>query len=598
MAKKLLSGDEAIARGAWEAGVMVAAAYPGTPSTEILENLSQYKEVYSQWSPNEKVAFEVGVGASVGGARTLVAMKHVGVNVAADPLMTFAYTGVEGGFVLVSADDPNMHSSQNEQDNRRYARFAKIPMVEPADSQEAKDFIAQALEISERFDAPVLFRITTRIAHAKGVVTLADRQEVPRRGDGKIDREKYVMLPSFATKRRRVIAGREARLREFAETTPLNRLEPGQGDVGFITSGVAYNYVKEVCPQAPVLKLGLTNPLPEKMIRDFAASVQTVLVVEELDPYLEEQILAMGIGVAGKSIFPEIGELTPEIVRRSLVQAGYLPAGGDGSQPQRVEGLTPRPPAMCPGCPHLGVYLALGKIRDVTVTGDIGCYTLGALPPVKALDTTICMGASVGVAIGMEKARGSGRNIVGVIGDSTFLHSGITGLLDAVYNRSTITLIISDNRITAMTGGQQHPATGQTLMGQPSESVDLVRLCQALGVEHVHRIDPTDHKEFLKVLRQEAEADHLSVIITNQPCVLFPQKVKRSHYHIEADTCIGCGACRRTACPALTKSQELTAKGKQKSRLDVALCTGCGLCFTVCPVNAIQPLEEKGGVVA
>jgi indolepyruvate ferredoxin oxidoreductase alpha subunit len=593
--KKMLSGDEAIARGAWEYGVRFATAYPGTPSTEILENIIQYPEITAQWSPNEKVAFEVGCGASIGGARTLVAMKHVGVNVAADPLMTFAYTGVSGGFVLVSADDPSMHSSQNEQDNRRFAFFAKIPLVEPSSSQEAKDFTGAALDLSEQFDTPVMLRITTRVAHGKGVTRVGPRTDHPLRAEGKIDREKYVMLPSFARKRRVFIAEREARLRAFAETTPLNRVEPGRTEFGIITSGTAYAYVKEVVPEAAILKLGLTNPLPEKMIRDFARSVPRLFIVEELDPYLEEQIKAMGIAVEGKAFFPEIGELTPDIIRRGLAKAGVLPAAERVLPHAPVEGLTPRPPAMCPGCPHLGMFLALGKIKDVTVTGDIGCYTLGALPPVNAMDTCICMGASIGAALGLDKARGSGRNIVGVIGDSTFLHSGITGLLDAVYNKSTITVIISNNHITAMTGGQEHAGTGRSIREEPAPAVNLATLCRSLGVEHVFEAYATQHKEFLQLLKREAEADHLSVIITSNPCVLYPRKVHRPKYHVEPEICIGCGACRRTACPALTKSADQTPKGHFKTHLDGELCTGCGLCASVCPVSAIQ-LLEKGGL--
>lgn len=591
MTKKLLSGDEAIARGAWEYGVRFASAYPGTPSTEILEAIAQYREIEAQWSTNEKVAFEIAMGASIGGARTLVAMKHVGVNVAADPLMTFAYTGVNGGFILVSADDPSMHSSQNEQDNRRFAAFAKIPMLEPSDSAEAKDFVGAALEISETFDSPVMLRITTRTAHGKSVALLGERQEHALRNPGKIDREKFVMLPMYARRRRLVIAEREERLARFAEETPLNRIEPGDRRVGFVTSGGAYAYVKEIWPEASFLKLGLTNPIPAGMIRRFAASVDRLIVVEELDPYLEEQIRILGLPVEGKSIFPAIGELTPDIVRACLAKAGLLEAAAAPTH-AAMDGLTPRPPAMCPGCPHLGMYLALGKLRDATITGDIGCYTLGALPPVNALDTCICMGASIGAAIGIQKARGDGKNIVAVIGDSTFLHSGITGLLDAIYNKSSITIIISNNGITAMTGGQEHAASGHNLRGEPTYSVDLVALCKGLGVEHVFAADPTDHKAFSQLVKRETQSDHLSVIVSSQPCVLYPQKVKRGKYAVEPEICIGCGACRKSACPALLKSGQKTDKGHFKTVIDGELCTGCGLCASVCPVSAIQPVEK------
>jgi len=591
MTKKLFSGDEAIARGAWEYGVRFASAYPGTPSTEILEAVAQYPDIEAQWSTNEKVAFEIAMGASIGGARTLVAMKHVGVNVAADPLMTFAYTGVNGGFVLVSADDPSMHSSQNEQDNRRFAAFARIPMLEPSDSAEAKDFVGAALEISETFDSPVMLRITTRTAHGKSVAELGERREHPLRNPGRIDREKFVMLPMYARRRRVVMAEREERLAAFAEETPLNRIEPGDRRVGFVTSGGAYAYVKEVWPEASFLKLGLTNPIPAGMIRRFAASVDRLIVVEELDPYLEEQIRILGLPVEGKSIFPAIGELTPDIVRACLAKAGLLEAAAAPVH-AAVDGLTPRPPAMCPGCPHLGMYLALGKLRDATITGDIGCYTLGALPPVNALDTCICMGASIGAAVGIQKARGDGKNIVAVIGDSTFLHSGITGLLDAIYNKSTITIIISNNGITAMTGGQEHAASGHNLRGEPTYSVDLVALCKGLGVEHVFAADPTQHKAFAQLVKQETQADHLSVIVSSQPCVLYPQKVKRGKYAVEPEICIGCGACRKSACPALLKSDQKTEKGHFKTVIDGELCTGCGLCASVCPVSAIQPVEK------
>ncbi|NLL19281.1 MAG: indolepyruvate ferredoxin oxidoreductase subunit alpha, partial [Clostridia bacterium] len=450
--KSLMTGNQAIARGAYEAGVTVASAYPGTPSTEIIENMTTYPEIYAEWSTNEKVALEVGIGASIGGARALVAMKHVGVNVAADPLFTFSYTGVNGGLVLISADDPGMHSSQNEQDNRNYAKFAKIPVLEPSDSQECKDFMVLAYQLSEQFDTPVMVRTTTRVAHGQSLVDLGDRQEGIVKEYEK-NPPKYVMLPGYGRQRHPLVEARREALAKYNETAPINRIEWGDKRIGIITSGVVYQYVKEALPEASVLKLGMTFPLPQQLIKDFAEQVDKLYVIEELEPFLEEQIKAWGIEVVGKELFPRIGELSPELIGAKL---------GNWNQEAAVAVEVPnRPPVLCPGCPHRGVYYVINRLK-LTVSGDIGCYTLGATPPLSAMDTCICMGASISGALGLEKARGKdfARKLVAVIGDSTFLHSGITGLLDVVYNGGTFTTLILDNSTTAMTGHQEHPGTG------------------------------------------------------------------------------------------------------------------------------------------
>jgi indolepyruvate ferredoxin oxidoreductase alpha subunit len=473
--KELLSGNEAIARAAYECGVKVAAAYPGTPSTEILEQFSRYPGVYAEWAPNEKVALEVGIGASLAGVRTLVAMKHVGVNVAADPLLTFAYTGVNGGFVLVSADDPGSHSSQNEQDNRQYARFAKIPLLEPSDSREAGDMVGLALLLSEQYDTPVMLRITTRVAHSQSFVEKREPQPQELRPYCR-NPKKYLMLPAFARERRAFIEERLAGLKEYSETTPVNRIEWRDRSAGIITSGISYQYVREALPDVSVLKLGLTWPLPEKLIRSFAEGVKRLLVVEELEPFLEEQVKAMGLAVSGKEYIPSTGELSPGIVAGKMIEAGLLEQQGGpaaGTVPEDAPAVPGRPPVMCPGCPHRGVFYTLRRLK-LNVTGDIGCYTLGGLPPLEAMDCCICMGASIGTAHGAEKADPAwAGHAVAVIGDSTFLHSGLTGLLNVVYNRGSSTVLILDNSTTAMTGHQQHPGTGYTLMGKSAPAVDL-----------------------------------------------------------------------------------------------------------------------------
>lgn len=583
--KTLLSGNEAVARGAFEAGVKLAAAYPGTPSTEILENIAEhYPSIYAEWSVNEKVAFEVAIGGSMGGGRSLAAMKHVGVNVAADPLMTFAYTGVNAGFVLISADDPEMHSSQNEQDNRIFAKFAQIPCLEPSDSQESKDMVRAAFEISEQFDTPVMLRMTTRISHSKGVVELAE----PKAYIGKkFDRDfhKYVMIPSNAKVRHVKVLERLEKLQDFVESSPLNRVESFGSRLGIITGGISYQYVKEIMPDTDILKLGIAFPLPLQLIKKFVEAHERVLIVEELEPFYEEIIRAAGMAsVEGKKFFGRLGELSPYRVAQGLKSAGILKeAPGAEYDPAQ---LFPRPPVLCPGCPHRGLFAVLKKLK-LTVTGDIGCYTLGTLEPLNSLHSCICMGASVGNAIGMEKVDGSEAGIVAVLGDSTFLHSGITGLLNAVYNKANITVVIADNRITAMTGGQEHPATGRTLMGQEAKTVDFEALAKALGVESVRTVDPYDYDATMQVVKEEVARPGPSVIITSRPCVLMPQRIMDRPYEVLLDVCNGCSACFRIGCPAIYASKEKTPKGLPKAEIDPTLCTGCTLCAQVCVPEAI-----------
>ena len=583
--KELLSGNEAVARGAYEAGVALAAGYPGTPSTEILETLAErYRTIYSQWSPNEKVAFEVAIGASLGGARALVTMKHVGLNVAADPFMTFAYTGVNGGFVVVSADDPEMHSSQNEQDNRFFARFAKVPFLEPSDSQESKDMVRLAFEVSEQFDTPVMLHMSTRISHSKGVVELAEPVTAAGRKFIK-EPTKYVMIPGHARVRHQVLEGRVGRLREYSESTPLNVFENNGCEIGIIVGGVAYQYAKEVAPDFDYFKIGFGYPLPLTRIGDFIRSHKRVVVIEELEPYFEDQIRAAGFPIEGKRYFGPLGELSPARIARGLKEAGLI----DKIPVAEIEAeaLFPRPPVLCPGCPHRGAFMALRKL-GVAVTGDIGCYTLGTLYPLNALDTCICMGASIGNAIGMEKVGGYEKGTVAVIGDSTFFHSGITGLIDAVYNRSNLTLIILDNRATAMTGGQQHPATGKTLMGDDAHVVDLEALCRAIGVQHFRRVDPYNYEETKQAITEEMKNPGPSVIVTDRPCVLMPKRIMDEPYVVDLELCNGCSACFRISCPAIAASTETNERGRPKAVIDESLCTGCTLCAQICLPEAIM----------
>ncbi len=588
MKKQLMSGNEAIARGVYEAGVRFAAAYPGTPSTEIMEEFAKYDGVYAEWAPNEKVAVEVAIGAALGGVKALAVMKHVGVNVAADPIFTVSYTGIEGALVIISADDPSMHSSQNEQDNRNYAKFAKIPMLEPADPQEAKDFIRLAFEISEKFDTPVFFRSTTRVSHSKSVVTLHEPQLPVDKTRLVHHAEKYVMVPINARVRRVEVEKRQHALKAFVETFPENKMEINDPDVGIITAGMTYNYAKDVFPNFSYLKLGMVYPLPEKMIRHFASKVKKIYVIEELDPYLEEQIKAMGIEVTGKDIFPYTNEFDPGIIRNAI-DRNLLGA----VSPYKAD-LAQRPPNLCPGCPHRGLFYALKKSKCY-VHGDIGCYTLSYLKPLEGLHSCICMGASIGMAHGMSKAlkeKGKGK-IVGVIGDSTFLHSGITPLLNMAYNNSDALIIILDNSTTAMTGMQEHPGTGYTLMGKEAKKVNLNVLVSALGIENIRVIDPNNIKETHNAIKDELASSGPSVIIAKRPCVLFKRAGMKSQpsLKVDADKCEGCKSCLGLNCPPISWKKGVTKEGSKRkgiSFIDETLCNGCGLCAQVCKFDAIS----------
>ncbi len=581
--KVLLSGNQAIARGAYEAGVTVATAYPGTPSTEILETVAAYDGIYAEWSPNEKVALEVAMGASIAGSRALVSMKHVGVNVAADPLFTLSYTGVRGGLVIVTADDPEMHSSQNEQDNRNYARFAKIPMLEPADSQEAKDFIKLAFAVSERFDTPVMLRTTTRISHSMSLVTLAQPERREAQRELEKQPEKFVMLPRYARLRHPLIEERLQTLKDFAETFEKNEVEMQDTAIGIITSGACYQYAKEAFPGYSFLKLGMVYPLPSRLIKEFAGKVGKLYVFEELDPFLEEQIKALGIGVIGKDVFPLCGEFGP-----ATAEAGIRGLANKTDRGPEQAALPARPPNLCPGCPHRGIFYTLNK-QKLFVTGDIGCYTLGALPPLNAMDTCICMGAGIGQAMGIDKALGAAGQgkAVAVIGDSTFLHSGMTGLLDIAYNRGTCTVIILDNRTTAMTGRQEHPGTGRTVQGEKTKKVDLASLCGALGIDHVRKVNPYDLDGLAAVLQEETARPEPSVIIAEAPCVLLRKggPPPESLFMVHEETCVGCRGCLQLGCPAIEWKPGENKSGK--SHINESLCVGCALCAQVCPKEAI-----------
>jgi indolepyruvate ferredoxin oxidoreductase alpha subunit len=571
--KVLLSGNEAIAQGAYRAGVRIASGYPGTPSTEILENLAQYKEVEAEWAPNEKVALEVAFGASLAGARSLVSMKHVGLNVAADPLFTMAYTGVNAGVVIVTADDPGMHSSQNEQDNRHYARAAKIPMLEPSDSAEALLLTEKAFEISERFDVPVLLRVTTRISHSKSPVEVdLERAEVDL-GYVK-DVKKYVMIPSNARERHKDLQNRLTKLRTFSEEFNEEYLFKGSSEIGFITSGISYQYVREVFPEASVLKLTMTYPLPRSLLIKFAKQVKRVIVVEELDPYLEEQIKALGLPVEGKNLLPEVGELSPEILREAIT--GKKTTWQTLNRP-----LPKRPPMLCPGCPYRSIFFVAKRLK-VPATGDIGCYTLGVLPPLEVMETCLCMGASISSAHGFQKAS-SQEGVLAFIGDSTFVHSGITPLINLVYNRSSVTVIILDNRTTAMTGRQDHPGTGRTLKGETVPELDFAKLAKSIGIKHVYTIDPYDLEEVTEVLTREVSRNESSVIISKRACLLVERPSGLSYTVTEE--CNSCKLCLRLGCPALVWDDE-------KVKIDSVFCTGCSLCAQICPFGAVEKVTK------
>ncbi len=582
--RELLTGNEAIARGAFEAGVHLATGYPGTPSTEIVEALARFPEVRVQWSVNEKVALDTALGAALGGAKALCAMKHVGLNVAADTLMTAAYTGVGGALVVVSADDPGMHSSQNEQDNRFYARFAGIPMLEPADAEEARRFTRWAFELSARYDVPVLLRTTTRISHTRSVVTPEEREEAPPAGFVP-DPAKYVMLPAHARGRHPVVLERLARLR--ADGDPRCAVvEPGDPAVGVVTSGVVYHYVREVLPRASVLKLNLTHPLPLEVVRAFAAGVQRLLVVEELEPFLEEELRAAGLAVEGKVFWPRVGELTPALVRAGFARAGVLP---ESSPPPPVQ-VMPRPPVLCPGCPHVLPLLALRKL-GATICGDIGCYTLAALPPLGAMDTCVAMGCSIGMAAGLA-ASGHRGPVAAVIGDSTFLHAGIPALLDAVYNRARIVVLILNNGTTAMTGGQPHPGTGRDVRGEAAPAADLAALCRALGAGLVVTVDPYDLGGTYRAVEEAVAFDGVAVLITNRPCVEAPVKIRDIPYFVVPEACIACQLCMNLGCPAITWGNGWY-EGRPRVTIEESQCTGCTVCAQLCPTDAIRPVTAR-----
>ncbi len=598
--KRLLSGNEAVARGAWEAGVAVAAAYPGTPSTEILENFARYPNVYAEWSPNEKVATDVAVGATYAGRRALAAMKHVGVNVAADAVFYASMTGMEAGLVIVTADDPDMHSSQNEQDNRRYAKFARIPCLEPSDSQEAKDLVGVALDLSEQFDTPVFLRLTTRICHSSTPVELGEQKKiVPTQEKFPRNPVKYVMVPGNARRRHPVIEERIRLLANFAETFPFNRVEWNDTELGIVTCGVAYQYAKEVFPEASILRLGMTYPLPSKLIHDFATAVDRLVVVEELDPFLEEEIKLMGVECEGKSIFPMCGEFNPRVVRESAIEAGLLPESARVPlaeiEAADMPELPPRPPVLCPGCPHRGIFHVLNK-RKVPVAGDIGCYTLGLLPPLSALHTCGCMGAGIGQAHGAAQA-GIGERMVTVIGDSTFFHAGLPALANVAYNRSNVVTVIFDNRTTGMTGHQQNPGTGYTLQMQEVPPLELEPLVRALGIERVKTVPGFDVKTLDETMKEFLKADGPSVLIVREECALLPSARKRwLPLEVVAEKCNGCTMCFRIGCPAILKSDELDEKTQRpKALIDPLLCTGCEVCAQVCPWDAILFREQVEG---
>ena len=571
-------GNEAIARGIYEAGVKVASAYPGTPSTEISENLVQYKDdLYCEWAPNEKVAAEVAFGASVSGVRSFACMKMVGFNVAADPVYSAAYTGVNGGFVLCVADDPGLYSSQNEQDTRAICRAAQIPCLEPSDSQEAKDFTKLAYEISEKYDKPVVIRTTTRLAHSQGFVELCDREEGH---DFKYEKNigKFVMLPANAIKRHVIVEDKMAELAKDAASFEINKAEYRDTSIGFISSGIPYTYIREAMPNASTLKLGMVHPLPTDLIAEFCSKVDRVIVFEELMPVIEEQVKAMGIACDGKNIFTRLGEYSANMIREKLLgQAPAAPAATD---------IPNRPPILCPGCPHRSTFYTLKRLK-LHVAGDIGCYTLGAVPPLAVIESCLCMGSSISSLHGMGKARGPEylHDWVCVIGDSTFMHTGVNSLMNMVYNQSTGTVLILDNRITAMTGHQDNPSTGKTLMGETVPAIEFEKFCRGIGIENVFTVNAFDVDELTKTIKREVKEDHLSVIVVKAPCALIPEARSKKKCVPNPDKCVHCGACLKPGCPALTRNADGTIK------IDATMCNGCGLCRQLCKFDAITEVE-------
>jgi indolepyruvate ferredoxin oxidoreductase, alpha subunit len=571
--KKLLLGNAAIAEGAYEAGVKVVSSYPGTPSTEITESIVKYEDVYCEWAPNEKVAAETAIGASIAGARAMTCCKHVGLNVMADPVFTVSYTGVNGGLVICVADDPGMHSSQNEQDSRHYAKASKIMMLEPSDSSECKEFTKAAFKLSEQFDTPVFIRLTTRVSHSQSLVEIEEPEKVELKEYVK-NPGKYVMMPANAIKQHVVVEDRIKKFKEFAETTTLNTVEYNSDEIGIITSGITYMYAKEALRnKASYLKIGMPYPLPEKLFRDFASKVKKIYVIEELDPILEEHCKSLGIEVIGKDAFTLLGEYSVNMIKKVVL-------GEDAPDTTSTEPIPVRPPVMCPGCPHRGTFYVLKKL-GLTVSGDIGCYTLGAAAPLQTIDTTVCMGASVSAAHGMAKARGAefNKKLVSVIGDSTFIHSGITGLIDIVYNKGANTVIILDNSITGMTGHQDNPTTGKTIRGEATKQIDLELLCKAVGIDSVRIADPFDVKNFEQVVKEEVAKDEPSVIIAQRPCALL-KSVKYTGHCVITDKCRNCKQCLKAGCPAISAKNG-------KPFIDITQCNGCELCTHICPFDAI-----------
>ena len=580
--KRLMLGNEAVARGLYEAGCAFVSSYPGTPSTEITEAAAKYPEIYAEWAPNEKVAMEAAFGASLAGKRSFCGMKHVGLNVAADPLFTIAYTGVNAGMIIGVADDAGMHSSQNEQDSRHYAMAAKLPMLEPSDSAEALEFTKLAYELSEEFDTAVLLKMCTRVSHSQSVVDTGERADIPQKPYEK-NGAKYIMMPGNAKRRHPVVEERTRRLVEWAETAPVNRVEEGRDHkLGIITSSTSYQYVKEVCGDTyPVLKLGMIWPLPEKLILDFAASVDVLTVVEELDGFIEAHCRSLGLSPTGKDVFPAIDEFNQNLVAAKLGQPATV-------GPKLDEAIPARPPVMCAGCPHRGLFYTLAK-NKLTVLGDIGCYTLGAVAPLSAIDTTICMGASVSGLHGFNKAgggQGEGKTVA-VIGDSTFIHSGVTGLINVAYNESNSTVIILDNSITGMTGHQQNPTTGYNIKGDPAGKIDLESLCRAMGFKRVRVVDPYNLKECDQAVKEELAADEASVIISRRPCALLKYVKHKAPLAVNKDKCIGCKSCMKIGCPAISMKEG-------KAHVDFTQCVGCGVCEQLCPVGAFESTGKEG----